>query len=358
MSSKRYNRKSTSITISVFYENYQLGKYNMNPEYQRDDNVWEMPQKSFLIDTILKNFPMPPIFLEQKIEQYTGKTTYDVIDGKQRLSTIVAFIEGKVSLPDTFGNDEYGYAKINGKNFFEIQKMSKDDELISDFVADFWSYTISVEYIERPDAKVVDNIFDRLNREGSRLNAAELRKAKYYDSILYTTVFGFRDDSLFVNILSRLNKNRLQDLSFITEVAILLIQKQIIDGTENSIDEVFDSIVDKFDENAAEELISKMNDIEKIVSSFDLDYEKYSISGVSHLYAIFYLAYHMLENNITFNADLKKNLESFFTDLRGNRVLENTQTYHKSMQSASKYKASRKKRIKALLDYLGFENNI
>ena len=69
MSSKRYNRKSTSITISVFYENYQLDKYNMNPEYQRDDNVWEMSQKAFLIDTILKNFPMPPIFLEQKIDQ-------------------------------------------------------------------------------------------------------------------------------------------------------------------------------------------------------------------------------------------------------------------------------------------------
>lgn len=358
MSSKRYNRKSTSITISVFYENYQLGKYNMNPEYQRDDNVWETPQKSFLIDTILKNFPMPPIFLEQRIEQSTGKTTYDVIDGKQRLSTIVAFIEGNVSLPNTFGNDEYGYEKINGKNFSEIQKLAKDDENISDFVADFWSYTISVEYIERPDAKVVDNIFDRLNREGTRLNAAELRKAKYYDSILYATIFDFRDDTLFTNILSKLNKNRLQDLSFITEIAILLIKKQIIDGTESSIDEVFDDIVDKFDDDSAKELISKMNSIEEIVAKFDLDYEKYSISGVSHLYAIFYLAYHMLENDIPFSAELKNTLNSFFADLRGDRKIENTQNYHKSMQSASKYKASRKKRIKALLDYMGFENEI
>ena len=358
MSSKRYNRKSTSVTISVFYENYQLGKYNMNPEYQRDDNVWEAPQKSFLIDTILKNFPMPPIFLEQRIEQTTGKTTYDVIDGKQRLSTIVSFIEGNVSLPDTFGTDEYGYDKINGKNFSEIQKMAKDDETISDFVADFWSYTISVEYIERPDTKVVDNIFDRLNREGTRLNAAELRKAKYYDSVLYATIFGFRDDPLFVNILSRLNKNRLQDLSFITEIAILLIKKQIIDGIENSIDEVFDAIVDDFNEESAKELTEKMTAIEEIVASFDLDYEKYSISGVSHLYAVFYLAYHMLENNIAFDIKLKNKLNSFFADLRGERNLENTQIYHKSMQSASKFKTSRKKRIKALLDYLGFENEI
>ena len=85
MQNNRYYRKSTSITISNFYEQYQLKKYNMDPPYQRDMNVWDIEQKSFLIDTIFKNFPIPPIFLEQKINADTGITNYDVIDGKQRL---------------------------------------------------------------------------------------------------------------------------------------------------------------------------------------------------------------------------------------------------------------------------------
>ncbi len=42
MASNRYYRKSTSITVSNFYEQYQLGKYRFDPPYQRDMNVWEM----------------------------------------------------------------------------------------------------------------------------------------------------------------------------------------------------------------------------------------------------------------------------------------------------------------------------
>lgn len=355
MNSKRYNRNSTSITISVFYENYQLKKYNFNPEYQRDDNVWNDSQKSFLIDTIFKNFPMPPIFLDQKIETSTGKTSYDVIDGKQRLTTIISFIEGKVSLPDTFGNDIYGYDVLNGKDFAQIKSISQNDSTAAEFIADFWSYKISIEYIERPDTKVVDNIFDRLNREGSVLNAAELRKAKYYDSLLYSTIVSFRDDKCFKSILSKLNKNRLQDLSFITEIALLLLKGKIIDGVEKSIDETFDELVDDFKEEDAIDLSDKMRKIEDLVQECRIDFDKYSINGVSHLYAVFYLAYYMYSNNITVNDEIIYALNEFYTDLRGERANEHTQSYHKSMQSASKYKSSRKKRVKALLEFLNFD---
>ena len=51
MASNRYYRKSTSITVSNFYEQYQLGKYRFDPPYQRDMNVWDIEQKSFLLDT-------------------------------------------------------------------------------------------------------------------------------------------------------------------------------------------------------------------------------------------------------------------------------------------------------------------
>ena len=120
--------------------------------------------KVFLIDTIMKNFPVPPIFLEQKINIPTGKTYYDIIDGKQRLSAIVDFIENKIKLPETFGDDKYGTKVLNGKFFNEIQELANEDEEVMDFVSGFWGYVLSVEYIENPDIKIVDSIFDRLNR--------------------------------------------------------------------------------------------------------------------------------------------------------------------------------------------------
>ena len=149
MASNRYYRKSTSITISNFYEQYQLNKYRLDPPYQRDMNVWDIEQKSFLLDTIFKNFPIPPIFLEQKINSDTGITNYDVIDGKQRLSTIIGFINNEIPLPEEFGNDVYGNSKLNGLLFDEIKKIAKEDEDVKSAVADFWAYSISVEYITK-----------------------------------------------------------------------------------------------------------------------------------------------------------------------------------------------------------------
>ena len=216
MASNRYYRKSTSITISNFYEQYQLGKYKFDPPYQRDMNVWDVEQKSFLLDTIFKNFPIPPIFLEQRINPDTGITNYDVIDGKQRLSTIIGFINNEVPLPKEFGNDVYGNKKMNGLSFNEIKEKAKVDDDIKTFVADFWAYSISVEYIENPDYKIVDSIFDRLNREGSRLNPQELRKAQYYDTLLYNDIINFRNNKYILKLTSKLNKNRMEDIGFIT----------------------------------------------------------------------------------------------------------------------------------------------
>ena len=56
----KLNRESTKITISEFYERNQLNKYNFEPEYQRRGDVWSEEKQSFLIDSILKNYPMPP----------------------------------------------------------------------------------------------------------------------------------------------------------------------------------------------------------------------------------------------------------------------------------------------------------
>lgn len=353
----RYNRKTTGITISIFYEHYQLNKYNFEPPYQRDYNVWSFEQKSFLIDTILKNFPMPPIFLEQKIDTTTGKTRYDVIDGKQRLFAIIEFIENLVKLPSTFGNDDYGNELLDGKTFGDIKLLAKTHEEIQEFISGFWGYVISVEYIENPDVKVVDNIFDRLNRGGERLNPQELRKANFYDSIVYKDIENLRSDEFLSDQLRNLDKNRLEDISFITELYLLIKFEKIIDGTESQVDRYFKEVVEEIDENESCRIIEKLHEIKYIVSKFNLDYDKLRIRGVSHLYAVWYLAYYIHVNEVTITDTFVEQLNDFYNDLRNLRENANTIDYHKSMQSASKYKHSRKKRVSALLNYFNFKFN-
>lgn len=353
---KRYSRKTTGTTISLFYEHFQLNKYNFNPPYQRDDNVWDLDQKSFLIDTVMKNFPIPPIFLEQKID-LNGKTTYDVIDGKQRLTTIIEFIDNNIQLPLTFGTDNYGIDILNGKRFDEIKILSNENEVIKDFISDFWGYVINIEYIENPDYKIVDNIFDRLNRGGERLNSQELRKARYYDSIMYQAIEQLRNDKYMSKMLEKLNKNRLEDISFLTELYLFIKLGKVIDGTEVAIDRYFSEFVDEIDETESKLILDKFERIKNIVISFDLDYDKYKINGVSHLYAIWYLAYFIDEGKIVVDSNLINKINKFYEDLRTDQKNKNTIEYHKSMQSASKYKYSRKRRVNALLGYFKIPHN-
>lgn len=75
--------------------------------------------------------------MEQKIDSDTGITNYDVIDGKQRLSTIIGFINNEIPLPKEFGNDIYGNNIINGLSFNEIKKIAKEDDEIKTLVSDF-----------------------------------------------------------------------------------------------------------------------------------------------------------------------------------------------------------------------------
>lgn len=42
-----------------------------------------------------------------------------------------------------------------------------------------------IEYIDTEDERIIDSIFDRLNRNGERLNGQELRNAKYHDTDFY-----------------------------------------------------------------------------------------------------------------------------------------------------------------------------
>ena len=92
---KRISVSNATRTISDIYKISQSNEFDFKPKYQRK-SMWNDEQKSFLIDSIIKNYPIPPIFLHRKIDADTGKQTFDVVDGKQRLTAIISFIQGKL----------------------------------------------------------------------------------------------------------------------------------------------------------------------------------------------------------------------------------------------------------------------
>ena len=81
--------ESDPKTIQDLKNLYEKGLLNLEPGFQRD-SVWSKSDRAKLIDSILRNFPLPSIFLYKR--EQDGQYIYDVIDGKQRIESILMFM--------------------------------------------------------------------------------------------------------------------------------------------------------------------------------------------------------------------------------------------------------------------------
>ena len=134
----------------------------LNAEFQRRP-VWPTSAKVFLIDTILRDRPMPNIYIRTKTDLTTKRAYREVVDGQQRLRTISDFAADELTLSSAAG-------EFVGKTYSTLDDDSK---------ATFLTYAIGVvQLFNISDTDVLD-IFHRINAYGFRLNAQEVRHGKY-----------------------------------------------------------------------------------------------------------------------------------------------------------------------------------
>lgn len=341
---KILKRDSTKITIAEFYEKFKLDKYNFDPGYQRRGDVWSEEKQAFLLDTILKNYPMPPIFLHQRIDEETGSTKYDVIDGKQRLTAITKFLKGELALPQDFSDGAYGVQELDGIYFKDLEGT------LSDYKKQLWRYSITVEYVDTDELDIIDNIFDRLNRNGEPLEMQELRKAKYHDTELLSLIERC-SQKIDWNTISGIRFNRLQDQEFASELLFILLEGDVDNGDRNStLDEKYCEWNSKITKENSEIYESKFKDVLQYIQNLKLDVTKYKITGVSHFYVLFALCVLCIERKIDFKI-LREKLNEFYKKLRMQDNNPLVEDYRISMQARTKSKSQRKKRLEALKKY-------
>jgi hypothetical protein len=155
---------SRTYSINDFVEWERQKQLELNPAFQRRP-VWSEKAKSFLMDTIIRGKPIPKFFIRQKINVTTRTSVREVVDGQQRLRTILSFVKDGFVISRS-QNPEHG-----GKRFSQLDEDTQSHVL---------AYEIAVDLlINLPDKEVLD-IFSRLNSYAIILNEQEKLNAEYF----------------------------------------------------------------------------------------------------------------------------------------------------------------------------------
>lgn len=134
---------------------------DLEPDFQRRKR-WSPEKQSALIESFLMNVPVPPIYLA---EDTFGQ--YSVVDGKQRLTAIHAFMSGALSLTGL-----ESFKEIDGLVFENLPEDLRNALSIRPYVR-------VVTLLKQSDPNLKFEVFTRLNRGGEPMLAQELRKVAY-----------------------------------------------------------------------------------------------------------------------------------------------------------------------------------
>lgn len=242
--------KAATWRINEFVEAAKAGRLNLAPSYQRGD-VWGTGARQILIESILRGIPLPSVIL-LKPSGGAGKP-YEVVDGKQRLTSILRFvgkhplaietvaeadrakpgnnlrelfandypkfkrawnglfgepitssIEEKYFFPFKLRTDVRGLAgealePLRGKYYTQVKdnliKVADDAVTVGDVFEGFSEYLVPIIVYNRATHAQIHEVFNLYNKQGTHLNAEEIRNAIFHELELTRAILVAAGDS-------------------------------------------------------------------------------------------------------------------------------------------------------------------
>ena len=233
---------SSEHPISWFSERYREETLDIRPPYQRKP-VWTMKQKSYLIESILMGLPVPEIFIQQ-VTSPQGKTTYAIVDGQQRIRTILQFI-GSEKDPDEQESNKFVLDKLEDASKWKNLTFA---ELKTEERVKFYGYRFSVRYLTTDSEREVRDMFLRLNKFLTPLKPQELRNAIYTGPFV-RMVLKLADNEYWAenHIVTPALIRRMTDVEFVSELLIGVLHGPR-GGSSKVIDEYYHQYEDYEDE--------------------------------------------------------------------------------------------------------------
>jgi len=183
------------------------GTLEISPKFQRRP-VWMERERSSLLSTICSGLPFPEVYIHHETNLETGVERHIVVDGQQRITSILMFIDGEVSLP----SDHVWH----GQSLSDLTPAEKQE---------FWDYKIVVRSLGQTNDAEIRDLFERLNTNNVALNDQEIRNA-HYTGAFKQAAERMADNPIFqaIGLFTARDIRRMLDVEYASELLLLTLE--------------------------------------------------------------------------------------------------------------------------------------
>ena len=287
---------SSRHPISDIRDWSNAGLLELQPDFQRRE-VWSAPARIMLMDTVLRDVPMPKIFLANRVRD--DRTHRVVIDGQQRIRATLDFLRDRFSLDEPYGGTE------KGKKFSELDQDTKDR---------FLSYQIDFNEAVNPTDEEVRDVYARVNKYVVALNKQELRRADFPGDFLTVSeelaMNPYLEDA---RIFTPVNRRRYADVEYTSELLAA-----IIDGVQDrklTLDDFYMRYSEWNVEHREriENMFIKILDELKVIFSDDFNISETRFQQKADFYTLFHVVGEFLSDGYSI---CDKNVDPLRDDLK------------------------------------------
>ena len=356
---KRLHAEFGQDTIADLRLKFKDHQINLEPGFQRK-SVWTTADRRRLIQSIISHYPLPSIFLYRRGTK-AGRTVYDVIDGKQRLETILMFMRQGRFKRDAF---DLMLDLGDGRDWTDWRDICRDYPHARHA---FESYKLQTVEVTGDLGQIVD-LFVRINSTGKPLTSGEKRNARFYNSDFLKEaeylVGRFRKYMLKEHILSQMQLDRMKGTELFSELLMSVHGGGII-NKKTSLDRAIgnDSINGNTLGRISRECVATVNTIRRLLP----DIRQTRFRNTVDFYSLFMVVWEMRQNNFVLHdrkrakiayrllRDLSKGVDELRDRLRNVRAVKPQPPYSEylyTVQGDTDSSANRERRAKILRELL------
>ncbi|MEJ0062145.1 MAG: DUF262 domain-containing protein [Alphaproteobacteria bacterium] len=240
---KTWSIKRTTFSVADFRGWAKDSSLHLSPSFQRRP-VWKKQAKSYFIDTIIRDLPVPIIFLREKTDIQSMRTIREVVDGQQRLRSILSFIDPN-SVPDYKPEqDSFFILKTHNEKLANISFKNLPEDIQHKILS--YQFSVHVLPSDTSDKDVLE-IFARMNSTGTTLNAQELRNAEflgYFKKATFEASLNQLENWRKWKIFTEQSIARMEEVELTSELFILIIA-----GIKGKNKETIDDFYKKYEES-------------------------------------------------------------------------------------------------------------